>query len=376
MAQYLYFTRDTKVYVKIGTDIWEIPVLDGFSFSQATNSSEVVLSEMESAGGVSRRGKRMFNDSLAPAEWSFTTYTRPFLASTALGSKVHAVEEVLWGLMAGPAVYNASFGFEDASANPYFNWNTAGDTLTIDWSTSNKSTLGTASIIFRVGSGSGIKYYEITSSVVNEATIDFDIDGIASINWSGMGSLIQEIAGPITPTVTEGITSTANFIRNRLTQLTIVPNAAVYPTGAVEASYDVTLTGGSITVANNVTYITPEELGIVNYPIGHVTGTRSVSGNFTCYLVDDTTNTNSSADFWQDMSALTNIVTHDFALTFNVGGASGDPRLTFAMPHAAIEIPTQAIEDLISLETNFSGLPTTIDDTDEMTVAYYSTIAA
>ena len=84
MAQQLYFSRDTKVYVEIGSDVWEIPVLDGFSFSQATNSSEITLAEMESVGGVSRRGRRAFNDSLAPAEWSFSTYVRPFISAGGL----------------------------------------------------------------------------------------------------------------------------------------------------------------------------------------------------------------------------------------------------------------------------------------------------
>ena len=80
MAQVLYFSRDTKMYVEIDSAVWEIPVLDGFSFSQGANSTEVVLSEAESSAGVSKRGRRVFNDSLAPAEWSFSTcllYTSP-----------------------------------------------------------------------------------------------------------------------------------------------------------------------------------------------------------------------------------------------------------------------------------------------------------
>ena len=101
MAQQLFFSRDTKVYIKKGAFVWDLPVLDGFSFSQATNSSEITLAEMENSAGVSRRGKRMFNDSLAPAEWSLSTYSRPYLsAGTGDGASdaainVHAVEEVL-----------------------------------------------------------------------------------------------------------------------------------------------------------------------------------------------------------------------------------------------------------------------------------------
>ena len=62
MAQQLFFSRDTKVYIKKGAFVWDLPVLDGFSFSQATNSSEITLAEMEASGGVSRRGRKQFNE--------------------------------------------------------------------------------------------------------------------------------------------------------------------------------------------------------------------------------------------------------------------------------------------------------------------------
>ena len=115
MADQLYFSRDTKVFIKVGTAVWEMPVLDGFSFSQATNASEVTLSEMSGTGGSSRRGRRMFTDSFAPAEWSFSTYMRPFTTTGTGDGKVsatdgdhHGVEEVLWALLAGPAHYHAT----------------------------------------------------------------------------------------------------------------------------------------------------------------------------------------------------------------------------------------------------------------------------
>ena len=70
MADNLFFSRDTRVIVSdrhaSAPTYWEIPVLDGFSFSQATNTSEITLNEMEAAAGGSRRGRRMFNDSYAP----------------------------------------------------------------------------------------------------------------------------------------------------------------------------------------------------------------------------------------------------------------------------------------------------------------------
>jgi|TARA_B110000908_G_scaffold56219_1_gene68444 hypothetical protein len=382
MAQQLYFSRDTKVFIKKGSTVWELPVLDGFSFSQATNSSEITLAEMESTGGVSRRGRKQFNDSLAPAEWSFSTYVRPFKsagaadAAAAITAKkadstannVHAVEEVLWALFSGPAAYTG-FTFTDQFASD------ATD-LNIDFSESNKSTLGTADIFFVLGNANK-KVYKIAGCVVNEASLDFDIDGIATINWSGMGSeIIDDTATGIpTATVAEALTATNNFIRNRLTTLTVVPTTQ-NPTGdgsnELEASYALTLTGGNITMSNNVTFITPEEIGLVNTPIGHVTGTRSVSGSMTCYLSKDTGLNTHSSDLWQDLKAITNVVTNSFALNFQIGGtASGTPRLEVTMPTCHLDIPTHSIEDVIAVETGFNALPSTIDGTNEATITYH-----
>ena len=57
MATNLFFSRDTKVYIEVTNGVFEVPVLDGFSFSQANNSTEVTLAEMESSAGVSKGGE-------------------------------------------------------------------------------------------------------------------------------------------------------------------------------------------------------------------------------------------------------------------------------------------------------------------------------
>ena len=81
MAEQLYFSRDSQMFLEIGSSVWKIPVLEGFSFSQATNTAEITLAEMESTAGVSTRGRRAFNDSLAPVDFSFSTYIRPFTSA-------------------------------------------------------------------------------------------------------------------------------------------------------------------------------------------------------------------------------------------------------------------------------------------------------
>lgn len=374
MADTLYFSRDTKVFVKIGSAIWEIPVLDGFSFSQATNTSEITLNEMSDTSGNSRRGRRMFNDSYAPAEWSFSTYARPFISAGSgdgaadSATKHHAVEEVLWAMMVGDATYASnSFTGLDHTAD-------TNSALDISFANSNKTTLGTADIFFVMGgAGSGTKTtYKIAGCVVNEASLDFDIDGIATINWSGFGKIITEDSAP-TATIYEGVSSTTNFIRNRLTSLTmttaddhLLASGESADGGSDVETYDLVLTGGSVTISNNITFLTPETLGVVNQPIGHVTGTRSVSGSFTCYLNAET---DSSADLFERIIEDSDTITNNFDLTFKVGGSSA-PRIQLAMADCHLEVPTHSIEDVISLETSFHALPSTIEGTDELAIKY------
>ena len=464
MAQQLYFSRDSEMRVKIGSDVWSIPVLEGFSFSQATNVSEVELNEMESTAGVSRRGRRAFNDSLSAAEFSFSTYVRPFKSAGTGAGKAddtinmhHAVEEVLWALFTGPATYS-DFSFTDQ-----FDITTGA--AHINFSQSNISELGPAtddgaSIFFKMGDAEEI-VYELKKAVINEATINFDIDGIAQIDWSGFASEIS--SGAIgtfdAATVNEAATATTNFIRNRLTTLSVQAGSVTTPTiggtpvvggvgytsvpsitfaaapaggvraegyaivsgGAItkiiltnagggyltapaitigtagqsqvatatcvinttrdpnnkgagnedlESKYDLTLTGGSITLTNNVSYVTPEELGIVNVAVGHVTGSRSVTGSFTCYLTEDTVGSTASRDLFDDMTALTETTSNKFDLRFAIGGSAGTPRMEIHCPQAHIDIPTHSVEDLISLETSFNALPSTLDTADDASITY------
>ena len=388
----LYFSRDSKMYVEIGSSVWEIPVLDGFSFSQANNSTEVTLAEMEDTSGSSKRGRRVFNDSLAPVEWSFSTYARPFLSegSDTAGNaekdgtdRHHAVEEILWTLMAGASAYTAPDA-STASALTGLTFSstaspntTAGTGLTeLSFANSNKATLGTANIYFSLDDGgSNPVVYKLTEGVVNEASIDFDVDGIATIAWSGFAKTLTESSKP-TRTVFEAINSTNNYIRNRLTQLSITAGDTTTFPGSGSGVYTLTLTGGNITISNNMSFLTPETLGTVNLPIGHVTGARSVSGSFNCYLgLDSGTNTGTSTDFFNDLtsSAARTKVVNSFDVTFKLGGVSTSssvPVYQFNFPTAHLEIPAHSVEDVISLETTFQALPSTIAGTNEVTVKY------
>lgn len=369
----LHFSRDTKLFAvqrntaDDGDNVWELPVLDGFSFSQATNASEITLNEMSNTNSQgSRRARQMFNDSYAPAEWSFSTYARP-------NSQGHCAEECLWANFVAKNTFapNADATLAGTWANGV---TVASNTHTYDFDNSNVAELGEFDLYFVMGAASdtddnftsstSVTIYKIAGCVSNEVSIDFDIDGITTLNWSGFGKIITQEASFNASSAQDRSTDasdTSNLIRNRLTTATAASSVSDTAT-----TYDLTLTGGNITFSNNITYLTPETMGVINQPMGHVTGTRSISGNFTCYL---DTAADKSRDLFEDLIEATSKITNSFDMAFNIGG-TGTPSLTVDIPTAHLEVPTHSIDDVISLETNFHALPSTIDDTDEATVIY------
>lgn len=425
MAEQLYFTRDSKMFLVFDGHAWHIPILDGFSFSQATNSSEITLSEMEGANG-SRRGRRAFNDSLAPAEWSFSTYVRPFVSGAGGAAfdadgaaEIHAVEEALWALMAGADNYDRStFDFDYGGTNVTTPAAT-GTGNTISFGSSNQGALTEFKLYFVLGDANK-RVMKMDGCTVNEASIDFDVDGIATINWSGFANNLTDFtanavfqaAAPATGTgavagdvwietdsttpanmlyectsaganhtvpISESYNSTSNFIRNKISTIRVIADTDATGQSGLEGNsggtyhategYELTLTGGNITISNNMTYLTPEELGKVNVPFANVTGTRSIGGSFTCYLTDDTSTTDASVDFFDDVRGISSVVTNKFGVYMHIGGTSGN-FLRVNLPQCHLEIPTHSVDDLISVETNFMALPATIDAADEMTLVY------
>ena len=440
----LQFTRDVQVAIKLGGDIWEVPVLDGFSFSQAINASEITVSE---AGATSRRGRLLFNDSLAPVEWSFSTYARPTLDTTQSPSQARCIEEALWAMYTGATSFtntSGEFGGSIGDANAVTT-----TTNTFDLTNSDIPSMGEGYEIYFMfkPTGGTNQVYKITKAAVNSVTIDFDIDGIATIQWSGFGSELSDEGTTLaTPNITTGIDSTSNFIRNRISTVDLLRtdkligspdtdivtgvtvdgvNAsgqavlnvlgdiselkvgdtilvagvvtssqtvvsvsgqaitlsgnldgassgaeAVVVTSAVSDRYVIVLTGGSINFENNISYLTPEELGQVNKPLGNITGTRSISGNLTCYLDSDQTSSK-SGELFADLVSDSDTVRNNFALDINIGGASA-PALKFSLPTAHLEIPVVNVEDLLTLDIAFHGQASggNIDAQNEATIVY------
>lgn len=527
--QFRNTTDNTELAADLGKGaLWEIPVLDGYSFSQTTNTSEITLAEMESSAGISRRGRRMFTDSLAPAEWTFSTYIRPFKSlagSVASGVKaadsaneVHAIEEALWASMFGADKYDASAFDFVRNVQPVSGSETdviapGANNSIITIQESNRSALHSFVLYFLIDTDTtNPLLYRMPEAIVNEVTVDFDVDGIATLNWSGFAKEIQDrtanvkinagttvtvanahgtgenlalgdiiidtnnsravhIATNVSSTnatilqaIDESTTSTSNFIRNRLTAVDIetadgadkvsgtFPGSFVTITGLTKADpavataaahgfavgdvvrvtgtcgitssgtdvlngqdltitavatntftigaldtsgssgsfsgtpvaangkYNLTLTGGSFNIGNNITYLVPEELGAINKPLEHVTGTRTATGNATCYLTleDTDSSAGTSRQFFNDLVGTNamNKVVNKFKVTMHIGGSAAtgnntDPALKIIFPTAHIEVPTHSVEDIISLETNFTALPTDFGSADEISELRY-----
>ncbi len=396
----LYFSRDTRLYMvqkETNSDdknVWALPVMDGFGFSQATNTSEIALNEMADSSGNSRRGRKVFNDSLAPAEWSFSMYARPFLASETAGptvpttageggwgdTNVHSCEEALWANFVAINSWDTTADEWDVNTGAVVN--TAGSAV-YGFAESNKTTLGTFDLYFILGDCSADvanSGYMIENCVINTVGVDFDIDGITTLNFSGFGGAITDVAATFNPEtetnvagtyIDEGTRMTDNFIRNRLTTLSLTAADTVTFPGAGSGAYSaIALTGGSINFENNITFLTPETLCQVSSPIGHVTGTRTIGGSFTAYISASSV-AGSSGDLFKALtsSAAKEIVTNEFDVTFAIGGAS-TPSVTINLPQCHIDIPTHQIEDTIAVETTFSALASDFDSPDEATITY------
>jgi hypothetical protein len=457
---------------------FEIQVLDGFSFSQNTNSEAITVSE---AGTNPVRGQRSFNTSLAPVDFSFSTYIRPEKVS----NEILCEESVLWNAMAGTEAQNTAYSktgtFSDASYATATNILTitgttmavtglsVGDDVLIQGVNSANATTATqlaqekvvngpARVVSLGGSSITLKMhnpgdaditntdldvanlvfyksawgtnggtagqpiasvlgfhgsnknqlqkvgllvvidgvsYAIDNAAMTQVTIDFGLDGIATAQWTGQATAMRQLTNNIT-TATAGTfgggtisgnytqkRTSANFITNKLSTATLKTVKAL---GAIVAGtpYYIAITGGSITINNNITYITPAILSVVNQPVTYYTGTRSVSGSLNAYL-----NTGSVSGFsgggtgnlLKDMLAAASSVTEPmFAVELAIGGSGNAVKVELQMPSVSIGVPTLNTEQVVSTTINFTAAASDQDGsaeydlgfTNDLTVRYYA----
>jgi hypothetical protein len=463
-------SRNTQLYVStlgpatIGTgtatdsNTFEVKVLDGYSFSQDVTSIEIGVNE---AGTAPVRGTLGFNTALNPVDVSFSTYVRPQVngAAEAPANEADCIEKPLWVSAFGTT-------FTEGAGNPI----EAQDANHIQFGLgdSNNNELLKLTLYFVLENTT----YVVEDFNVSAAEVDFSIDGIATINWSGFGSRVNEnqvihalwTGGTMLQnTHYKGVppTTTTTFLRNKLSTLDVVDLTTDTPanteltanqississqvitlttpftvaagqdfingrlvnndlsgpakyatitavddtletvtvledisatgknwldthdvtayqvTESAGVVYSIPITGATLTVENNFTYLTPEELAIVNLPLAGFAGNRVINGNFTAYL---NTGADGSAGLLQDMlNKIEDSVTNNFQLNFHMGNADGTaPRVDFDIAHAQVGVPTTSVEDIISTEISFTAKPWdtangvgSFEDTNELIVDY------
>lgn len=339
---------------------FEIQVQDGFSFSQNTTNETVTLNE---AGATPVRGQRSFNTALEAADFSFSTYIRPADG----GVNITAEESVLW---------NAMFG-TTTIGGPGAAWSEDVAAATVVVTNSQAHQLQKFGLLILTDSTTFI----IDACALDTATIDFGLDAIATIAWAGKGTALRQASvtattgatptfgGALTGTA-KGKNTTAPYIANKLSTLTV--KSGIDGTGT---TYNVALTGGSITISNNLSYLTPANLGVVNKPVTYFTGTRAISGSINAYLRSGATNT---AGLMADMLAGSDSdLDPEFYIQIELGGAASATRVEIEMPAAVLSIPAVNTEQVVSTTINFTAQGSNtgafdIGASNEMEVRYYT----
>lgn len=353
------------------TNTFEIQVLDGLSFSQNTTAETITINE---AGSAPVRGQRVFNSALDPVEFSFSTYVRPEKPST----DVICEEQVLWNALAAGYKNDGSDAIGQANAA----W-TAGATSVLSFEKSQAHQLQRFGMLFFMDGAA----FVIDNCALDQATIDFGLDALATIAWTGRGTVLRQIqdgaintSGVISGTGLTGTANTAvqlkstsaNYIANKLSTLSLYAGISGSTT-----SYNVPITGGSITFANNITYLTPANLGVVNTPVTYFTGTRAISGSVTAYLRNNSVG-NDTGDLMNTLlSNASTEVSPAFNISFAVGGSSNATKVVIAMPAAMLQIPSISTEQVVTTTINFTahgytGIAYDLEKAQEATVTYHS----
>jgi hypothetical protein len=356
---------------------FEFQVLDGLSFSQNTGTETVSMNE---SGLSPTRGQRTFNTSLEPVDFSFSTYMRP----AKIGSAASAEEKYLWNAFASdkPVGENAAGDLLDGA---WVDGALAGTNAAIlDFSSSDKIQLQKFGIIISMGGST----FLLHNCALESVSMDFGIDAISTLAWTGKATEIEQIDALVFGTTTTGVQAITGgglgtgsvtvkitdgkYLANKLSTAQIT-----YPITGVAGSqtYTLPITGGNLTISNNLTYLTPATVGVVNKPLTHFTGTRTYSGSLTCYLRKGGTSpdANDSGALFSSISTtgLTSD-TNKAEVLVSVGGSSATARVEISAPTAMLQIPNITTEQVIT--TSFGFVPqgsTGIGNTDELTLKYY-----
>ena len=323
------FTGSTEISGYAGIAVGDIAVVKGVTGSAAAQYNTAI--RITAASSTSIVGVYLIAPSVPPSAL-VAVLTPAFLTLTKSAWNTHAAQATLAIPLKAYAEITTAF--------------------------SDKNQLQAFGLIMAID---GITYF-VDNCVLDQAVIDFGLDGIGMVAWTGKGQTLRQASTAVTST-TDGTFATgiagsygtrtldASFITNKLSTLYLKSGVGGDATSGTQ--YALALTGGSITIANNTTYLTPANLGVLNKPIGYYTGTRAISGTLTAYLRTGSTNTGGLFSTILGYSG-TNAIEPKFKLQVNLGGV-GDTRVEFEINSAFLQTPTIDAAAVMSTTINFTA---------------------
>ena len=379
-------SRNTRLWISTeasgGThtnaNTFEIPVQEGYSFSQSVSTTDV---SVEEAGPAPIRGSKRFNASLDPVEWSFTTYMTPYLE----GSTHFTVDMLLWHALASSNATVVDLDNGTGTSKVF------GDTSSfkVDFENNSAHVLTELYLYFLVDN----TMYYIDKVQVGQAEVSIDISDIGQTSWSGQGLTYLPITVPAfvaaggtsfdETSVASGyvrVPTNKSYLVNKLTLMSLNSDLAPGLNAGVNDNYIIPITSGTVTINNNVTYLTPNTLAEVDNAIGSFTGSFEVTGTIEAYLRDNvgsdgTTGTEyGSANLLAHMLAeVGDAVTNAANIVFQVGGGTGS-RAEITIPLAQLSVPSLSIDDVVSTSIEFKGIPSSTDliSGDEISLAFFA----
>lgn len=351
------------------SNTWEVLIQDDFAFNQDSNSTDIGLDE---AGPCPTRGSKRFNDNLNPADWNFSTYLRPYLfdadasGDDSSGDYVLTPDYALWHCL--------SSGSELDVANKDGNGVTANDAnMLVKFINNQFHQLATINLYYLVDN----VWYVVHDVQINQAEISVDIEGIGMTAWSGQGTKIEPLgqnapfdASSAEFTFPDKIFESASWIKNKLTTLLVKDNKD-------DTEYNIPITGATITINNNISYLTPNTLSRLDLPIGSFTGTFDVSGSLEAYLrsFDVEKDTDLRAADLLDKMIKDRSITNSFEIAICLGGMYPNPcnptikdapGVVVVLPTAHLSVPTTETADVLGTSIEFKGIPTELDAGNEV----------
>ena len=212
--------------------------------------------------------------------------------------------------------------------------------------------------------------YAVDNASLGQVTIDFGLDAIATAQWTGQATALRQFgidltasagaftggaAGDVGAGAYLAAATAGKYITNKISTITLKAVKAIGNSITAGKEYLVPITGGSLTVNNNINYITPAILGVVNTPVTYYTGTRAISGTVTAYL--RTGSAVESGKLLSDLLAEATTTTEPmFSLSMNIGGVTAtNPRVIVELPSISLGIPTIDVQQVVSTTINFTA---------------------